>query len=169
MLIRRLLVLISSFAIIVLVATSMVSAKARPRISIDSINIDSSIVEFPISGDTWAIDPWEDNVGHLADTSWFDQPGNVVLAGHSTMPDGSAGVFADLDQLGVGDEFTLFDGSVERVYQVSELRIVSEYDISVIYPTEDARVTLITCETNSFNPDTQTYDNRLVVIANLIG
>jgi len=168
-LVRRLLVLVSSIAIILFLSTSMVSAKAKPRINIDSINIDSSIVEFPISGDTWAIDPWERKVGHLADTSWFDQPGNVVLAGHSRMPDGSAGVFANLDQLAVGDQFTLFDGSVERLYQVSELRIVSEYDISVIYPTEDSRVTLITCETTSFDPDTQTYDNRLVVIAHLIG
>lgn len=169
MVVRRLLVLISSFAILVLLATSTVSANASAHLSISSINVDSSIVQFPISGDTWAIDPWENRIGHLEETAWFGQPGNTVLAGHSVMPDGSAGIFANLNQLVVGDQFTLFDGLADVVYQVSEVKVVSEFDVSVIYPTEDTRLTLITCETSSFNADTQTYADRLVVIAVPVG
>lgn len=152
-------------AVIVVLGISTVSAKTHPAINIAELNVDSRIVEFPIVGDTWAISPWERHVGHLEATGWFDAPGNVVLAGHSVMPDGKAGVFANLASLAVGDTFSLFDGEVERQYQVSEVLVVSEYDLSVVYPTNDERVTLITCEVNSFDEATQTYSNRLVVVA----
>jgi len=161
------LIVVVVLLINLLLATSL-DAGSRPRISINSISISKRIVEFPLTSDSWAIRPWEKNVGHLAGTGWFDTPGNIVLAGHSTLPNGAPGTFYYLNQLGLGTDITVFDGSVERHYSVTEIRSVSEYDLSVTSPTTDDRLTLITCEIGSYDPNTQSYGSRLVVIAQRI-
>jgi LPXTG-site transpeptidase (sortase) family protein len=145
--------------------TSGLDAGARPRISIGAINVSKRIVELPLTSDSWDIKPWEKNVGHLAGTAWFDNPGNVVLAGHSTYPNGKPAPFFYLNQVGVGSDIAVFDGSVNRHYTVTDVRTVSEWDLSVTDPTPDDRLTLITCDVGSYNAETQSYDNRLVVIA----
>ena len=78
---------------------------------------------------------------------------------------GAPGTFYNLSQLAVGSEITLFDGSVNRLYSVVNIQSVNEYDLSVTLPTADERLTLITCDIGSYNPDTGEYANRLVVIA----
>jgi LPXTG-site transpeptidase (sortase) family protein len=168
--IRRLLsiTLLLAFSL-VSSALSSVSAGQGASIKIPALNLSSSIVNFPLVADTWAIDPWQKRVGFLEGTSWFQSPGNMVLAGHSVMPNGKAGIFARIDQLQVGNELIVSDGVQEHHYTVSEVRVVNEYDISVVYPTGDDRLTLITCEASSFDAASQTYSNRVVVVATRSG
>jgi LPXTG-site transpeptidase (sortase) family protein len=161
---RFFLIILSVFVVNLLLAGSL-DAGSRPRLSIGAIGISRRVVEFPLTRDSWAIRPWEKNVGHLAGTAWFDQPGNIVLAGHSEMPNGAPGTFYYLNQLGIGSDITLFDGSVNRHYSVVDIRTVSEYDMSVTVPTPDDRLTLITCDIGSYDAATQTYASRLIVIA----
>jgi LPXTG-site transpeptidase (sortase) family protein len=166
---RRTLTTIILFVLFTLVITPSVSAGQKASLRIPALDLSSSIVKFPLDGDTWAINPWEKRVGFLEDTSWFQSPGNMVLAGHSVMPNGKAGIFARIDQLQVGAELIVSDGVEERRYTVSEVRVVNEYDVSVVYPTGDDRLTLITCEASSLDPASQTYSNRVVVVATRSG
>jgi sortase A len=163
--------ILSVFALLVVsfASLSSVDARAYVRLQIDAIGVSSSIITFPLWHDTWAIDPWEDNIGHLEATSWLDAPGNIVLAGHSRLPNGNPGILANLNQVGVGTELTLSRGEEERRYVVNEVKIVSEYDIGVIMPTNDERITLITCDVGSYDPTTGLYTQRLVVVASRVG
>lgn len=167
----RMLRILSVFVLLVVSFAGFSSADARPyvRLQIDAIGVSSSIITFPLWRDTWAIDPWEDNVGHLEATSWLDAPGNIVLAGHSRLPNGNPGILANLNQVAVGAELRLSRGEEERRYVVNEVKIVSEYDIGVIMPTSDDRITLITCDVGSYDPATGLYSQRLVVVATRAG
>ncbi len=91
--------------------------------------------------------------------------GNTVLDGHHNI---QGEVFRDLWALEAGDEITLSAGERTRVYRVSEVLILPEKgqpmevrlrNASYIQPTEDERLTLITCW--PYNNNT----HRTVVIA----
>ena len=94
-------------------------------------------------------------VGHI---------GNTVLAGHSDI---FTEIFRDLPQVKRGNEIVLYSSGTARRYVVDEVREVREYGVSLaqriengrlINPTDDERLTLITC-----NRPGSTH--RLVVIA----
>lgn len=138
-------------------------------ISVPLANIASPITQFPLDGVSWAIDPWERNVGYLQGTAWFNQNGNTVLGGHSEYPDGQAGVFYALYNVSVGDVIIVTDNGAEFQYRVVEIRTVNYTDLSVVYPTDFSRLTLITCDVPSFSAIDNVYYDRLVVIADLIG
>lgn len=138
-------------------------------ISVPLANIASPITQFPLDGVSWAIDPWERNVGYLQGTAWFNQNGNTVLGGHSEYPNGQAGIFYGLYNVSVGDVIIVSDNGREFQYRVVEIRTVNYTDLSVVYPTDFSRLTLITCDVPSFSPIDNVYYERLVVIADLIG
>lgn len=140
-------------------------ASGGTTLSMPTINVFVGIKTFPLDGYSWAIDPWEKQVGHLEGTAWFNGSGNVVLGGHSTYPDGRPGIFAGLYQLNLGDPvIVMVDGS-ERRYTVTEKQVVHYDDLTVAYPSSDNKLTLITCDIPSYDPATQFYSERLVVIA----
>lgn len=145
------------------------AADRSPSISIPSARISASLVEFPLANGSWAIDPWERSVGHLEGTASLFEAGNTVLGGHSRLPNGKRGVFANLSSVAVGDEVVVFDGVEERRYTVSRVFTVSADDVSVVLPTPGEQLTLITCDTGSYNNDSQLYDRRVVVIAERAG
>jgi LPXTG-site transpeptidase (sortase) family protein len=89
--------------------------------------------------------------------------GNIVLAGHVEMVDGRRGIFATIGELEIGDPLYLSQDGEERVYQVTQLFTTAPDDLSVLYPTTDERVTLITCSNYDFLQDS--YLDRVVVIA----
>lgn len=139
-----------------------------PRLSIPSASINSSIKTFYLDGTSWAITPWERLVGHLQGTAWFNNTGNVVLAGHSEYPDGSAGIFAGLYRVQLGDEIQVEVDNVTRRYRVVDIRTVRYDDLSVVSPTANNRLTLITCDIPSFEPQSNFYAERLIVVADEI-
>lgn len=142
---------------------------ARGRaLSIPVANINIGVTTFPIEGNTWAIDPWESVVGHFQGTSWLNQTGNVVLGGHSEMPDGSAGIFRNLYNVGIGDEIFVQDGALTRRYIVVNILSVDYRDVSVVYPTSFNRLTLVTCDIPSYVAEQNIYYERLVIIADEI-
>lgn len=134
-------------------------------ISIPAMGIQSAVIEFPLNGESWDIHRWEMRVGHLQGTAWFDQPGNIVLGGHSQMPDLSAGIFAELDKLQTGDRITIHLGIEQREYIVASVSSSWANDLTPLYPTRGERLTLITCDTLTYNRTTRTYAKRVVVIA----
>jgi len=154
----------SGTAIVAANATGTLPDSAFPEIIIPAADVDVKIVTSYLRPEGWQISHLGDQVGHLEGTAWLDNPtGNVVLAGHVELSDGSKGAFADIDKMAVGDIVTLREDGVDYVYRVSEIKEVASDDLSVVYPTESARLTLITCSDYNFLSDV--YENRIVVVA----
>jgi sortase A len=83
-------------------------------------------------------------VGHLPDTPWLGQGGNVALAGHRDT------VFRSLKHIQTGDviEITTAEGVVR--YAVEETSVVSPTDLTVLESSGRSTLTLITCYPFSF-------------------
>lgn len=96
--------------------------------------------------------------------------GPAIIVGHVHW-NGAPGVFWDLHRLSRGDEILVSreDGStavfsVQRVLQVAK----SEFPTDRVYGHIDhAGLRVITC--GGFNEQTRTYDDNLIVFADLIG
>ena len=78
--------------------------------------------------------------GHVDGTAAPGAPGNTVLAGHRDT------VFAFLGRLGLGDELELEAANgVRRSYTVTATVVVHERDTTVLEPTVEPTLTLVTC------------------------
>jgi sortase A len=77
--------------------------------------------------------------GHLENTAYPGEEGNVVIAGHRDS------FFMPLRHVRVGDDVYLDTQRGRFHYQVESLRVVNARDLSVVAPTDGATLTLITC------------------------
>ncbi|NHZ72766.1 MAG: sortase [Aquificales bacterium] len=102
---------------------------------------------------------WHENSARLG------QPGNTVLNGHHNV---YGEVFRDLVDLEEGDELIMYDGEQKYTYRITTKEILPErgQPINVrlenaqwIAPTEDERITLVTCWPYTDN------SHRLVMVA----
>ncbi len=98
-------------------------------------------------------------VGHVPETALPGQPGNAALAGHRDT------FFRPLKHIRKDDRIkvTMPDGVHE--YRVTETRVVAPEDVSVLAPTEDPTLTLVTCYPFTF---IGSAPNRFVVRATRI-
>lgn len=147
------------------------------RLRIPAIGVDAPIVALGLDSDgAFAAPETPDVVGWYRHGPAPGQTGNVLLDGHvdwtnrqTGVPFG--GVFYSLSRLGVGQQIIVTDGAQEVVYAVSERRRYHWLDpggVSVMQPTNDARLTLITCG-GVFDRASRSYDQRDVVIARRVG
>lgn len=81
--------------------------------------------------------------GHFTETSIWD--GNVAFAGHNR---GSSNYFGKIHTLKNGDTIKLTTQLGTRTYSVYSVRKVSVNDVSVLNPTTDNVVTMVTCVMN---------------------
>ena len=79
---------------------------------------------------------------HFSFTALPGQPGNCAIAGHRNM---YGSWFKDLNRLRPGDQIILRTPRVAYNYRVTGSRIVLSNDSSVLRPTRDATLTLVTC------------------------
>ncbi len=135
----------------------MVSTPAR--LVIPTINLDSPIV--PVKMHTivvngknygkWAVAKKE--VGWHNLTARLGQMGNTVLAGHSDI---EGRIFRNLKYVNIGDEIIAHAGANGQMYRyvITDKILVQEVGVSLetrikngqwILPTQDERLTLITC------------------------
>lgn len=134
---------------------------------IPKVGLSAPIITAYLDGVSWDVTQLGANVGHLQGTSDPGSTGNSVLAGHVTLRDGSSGIFAAIKDMVVGDRVYVTRGEQEWRYAVVSRAIVPPSDLSVVYPTEDERLTLITCESYDFFTDS--YLERVVVVAERVG
>ena len=86
--------------------------------------------------------------------------GNAAFAGHRTT---YGGPFARLDELRRGDAIVVRTAEGTFRYAMTEARVVAPSDTSVVFPTDDSRLTLTTCHPKF------SARQRLVVVAALQG
>lgn len=139
---------------------------ARTTVFIPTVGVHSSIIEAYLDGTSWDVTHLGTNAGHLQGTAWLDQPGNIVLAGHIELSDGRRGIFARIGEVSIGDPIILQQGDDERHYIVRAVERTTPDDLSVLYPSNDDQLTLITCNAYDFFQDA--YLERTVVIAERI-
>ena len=105
----------------------------------------------------------ENGVAHYAGTAHPGEIGNVFIFGHSSYYWWNKGsykeIFANLDQLQVGDKiYATFQGQA-YTYTVTEKKVVKPTQTEVLNQTHDRIISLMTCV------PVGTTLNRLVVIA----
>lgn len=114
-------------------ATANIGPPPLGRIEIPSVGV-SAIVEEGESDATLS-----QSVGHLTGTALPGEPGNVALAAHRDT------YFRDLADIQKGDEVYFTTATAIFKYRVNDIRIVDPSDVSVLAPSTDSRLTLITC------------------------
>lgn len=124
------------------------------RLSIPSISFDAVVVE-GTSNRALLLGP-----GHLEDTPVPGAAGNSVISGHRDT------FFRHIHELAKGDQILVQRNGKTFHYEVTGKRIVQPTDVSVLQPSKDAQLTLITCyPTYYIGPAPE----RLVVTSRLIG
>lgn len=137
--------------------------RADVELVVPAAGISAPIIQVFLDGSSWNVSQLGLNAGHLQGTAWLEAPGNIALAGHVEMRDGRQGIFANLRNLQTGDTAILTMEGVERRYEIREIRHVAPDDLSVLYPTQGERLTLITCDQFDFLQNV--YRERIVAIA----
>ncbi len=123
------------------------------RISIPSIDLSAVIVE-GTDVSSLMIGP-----GHLTGTAQPGESGNAVVSAHRDT------FFRHITKLSPGDHIMIERDGQTFIYAVEGFRIVKPNEISVTAPTNDTRLTLITCDPANYpGPAPQ----RLVVISKLV-
>jgi LPXTG-site transpeptidase (sortase) family protein len=144
--------------------TALQTREPPALLTVPEAGIQAPIIRIFLGEHSWNVTGLGRNAGHLNGTGWIDQPGNIVLAGHVEMADGEPGIFASLDNLTTGDWVTLrLPSQEERFYKVSDVLTIDPQDLSVLFPTDTERLTLVTC--GAYNFMTNKYNERIVVIA----
>lgn len=116
----------------------------------------------------WEVGHLQQLVGHLEGTPWLGEDGNMVLAGHFEDELGRPGPFRYLYFAEIGDRILLQEGNGPmHVYVVSDVFRTDPTDIEVLRKSDNPKLTLITCDSWSY--DTATYEQRLVVVAEPVG
>jgi len=128
-------------------------AEMLTRVSIPRINLDAIVVE-GATPKQLAIGP-----AHIAETAYPGDTGNAVITGHRDT------FFRHIYELEKGDAvFVHRNGEVFK-YEVTGKKIVKPEDVSVLKPTTDPQLTLITCyPTYYIGP----APDRLVVFSRLV-
>ena len=122
------------------------------RIVIPSINVDAPVVQ----GDGW--EELKMGAGHRIGSANPGERGNTVISGHN---DVYGEIFRYLEDVNVGDEAIVYAGGTPYVYLVVAKMVVEPSEVSLLEPTPNATLTLITC--HPYMIDT----HRLVVVAEL--
>jgi sortase A len=143
---------------------SATSASDASRLEIPILGIDAPVVEVPIEDATWDVSPLTQQIAHLGGTANPGQKGNVVLAGHVTLKRG-AGPFLRLETLEAGDIAIVHASDRAYAYRVVSKKVVAPDDVSVVFPTSDPILTLLTC--TGWDAATRSYTHRAAIICRL--
>lgn len=142
-------------------------AAAPGHLLIPKLKLDARIVGVPLVNGQWDVDKIVYDVGLLGGTGWPGERGNAAISGHVTLLGRGSGPFRWLERLAPGDEIIVQQGDVRFIYLVQENKVVEPTDVSVLAPTDEATLTLITC--TDWNFLRAEYSRRLIIGARLAG
>ena len=133
---------------------SLVEGEAAAVIVIPKIGLDEVVVEGV------GVEDLKKGVGHYPDTRMPGETGNAALAGHRTT---YGAPFNKVDDLVAGDEISVTTRAGTFRYSVTEKKVVTPDEVSVLDDTPDNRLTLTTCHPK------YSAEQRLIVVASLQG
>ena len=107
---------------------SVIGALSIPRVALGAIVLHGSDAQTLRRGP-----------GHVERTALPGDGGNVVIAGHRDS------FFRGLGEVVVGDDIFIDTPGGHLHYRVTSTRVVNAHDLTVLEPTDDAILTLITC------------------------
>jgi len=132
---------------------SAASKSLLTKISIPRIQLEDVVLE-GVSDHSLLLGP-----AHLSDTAELGTVGNAAIAGHRDT------FFRHVHTLRYGDDIYILRAGKLFHYVVRTRRIVEPTNLSVLRPTKDGELTLITCwPTHAIGPAPQ----RLIVVAKLV-
>jgi LPXTG-site transpeptidase (sortase) family protein len=148
-------------------------SNSTTTIEITSIGVSAEIVPVYLQATssrnaTWDVSGLRMNAGLLTGLGTFGEQGNTVVGAHSEATDGTADLFYNLDTVPIGSQIVINVNGQLLTYEVKEVYRVTATDLTPAYPTQDERLTLITCDRGSYNSETGTYSQRVVVVATRI-
>ena len=120
---------------------------------IGHLKIDSIGLNAPIKDGT-ELSTLKTAIGHFKETAYFN--GNVCFAAHNRGY--NQNFFEKLNEVKKGDKVEYITKYTTQEYYVTEIKEVEETDLTVLNPTEQDQVTMITCIKNQ-------KEKRLCVIA----
>ncbi len=109
------------------------SAPPLAVLRIPRIGVETAVLE---GTDDWTLNR---AVGHIADTAKPGDAGNIGIAGHRD------GFFRALKDVRVGDRLEVSLSRRLDIYRIERTWIVGPGDVSVLDPTRESSVTLVTC------------------------
>lgn len=84
------------------------------------------------------------SIGHIPETSWIDESGNIGIAGHRSKTYGRN--FNRLEELKTGSEIKLITKNGEKSFEVVETLVVDPCEVWVLEPVDGkSMITLTTC------------------------
>ncbi len=131
---------------------------------IPRIAVDAAVSDVQVEDGYYQV-PWFD-VGHHFDSANPGEPGNSVFDGHVLTIDAGR-VFQRLKELQQGDAVYVYTPGFRTDWAVTSVFAVADDDDSFLAPADAPLITLYTC-TGSFNPLERTFDERLVVVGQLV-
>jgi sortase A len=114
------------------------STVARPGTPLAVLRIPKMQLEVPVLEGTDRL-TLNSGVGRIAGTAFPGQPGNVGIAGHRD------GFFRGLKDIGTGDTIQLVTSQWTGTYIVDDIHITIPEDLSVLRPSAQPQITLVTC------------------------
>ncbi len=136
---------------------------------IPRIRVDTPVVELSTARDADGVLQWETIpfvAGHYGITGLAGARANVVLSGHVVTRE-MGNVFRDLHLVRPGDPLVVYTAQGQFTYRVVALRLVAPDDLSVLAPSIEPRLTLLTCA-GEFDFRAQTFTERLAVVGHLV-
>ena len=103
------------------------------RLEVPSLNLSTTVLEGTDDGTL------RRGSGHIEDTPFPGQAGNVGIAGHRDT------VFRPLKRIHAGDALNLTTADRVYRYRISKTFIVGPDDVYVLDPTDHSTLTLVTC------------------------
>jgi sortase A len=135
------------------------------RLAISTIELDTPVVPAPLvehdGVSTWEVPKFV--AGHALGTAYAGEVGNALLIGHLTSLT-LGNVFEHLNAIRPGALVQVFSHDLEFDYRVSNVRVVSRTNVSVLEPGTVPSLLLMTCS-GAWLPDVRDYNERLVVNA----
>jgi LPXTG-site transpeptidase (sortase) family protein len=126
------------------------------RMAIPAIHLTAPVIQTPPQNGVWPVPDWA--VGHLTSTPNPGARGNAAYSAHDDI---KGEVFKRLGELKPGDLISLYTQHAKYTYTVTTQQVVDPSDVSVLAPTRNSTLTLISC--TPYWVDTQ----RLIVHAAL--
>jgi len=114
------------------------SLKQRDDAPLAILSIDKLDLKVPVYNGTDEIN-LNRGAGRIKGTAKVDSPGNLGIAAHRD------GFFRVLKDIEIGDTIDMLTHQGKSEFVVSSITIVDPSDVSVLAPTDDPTITLVTC------------------------